>query len=220
MLNKPIIIFDADGTLMEGREFCRRLLKKILDLNSNSLLRQFYLTILQEKYCPKLVLILWKKLNILIYEISEKIERPPRLFEGVREFLEKMSENEVKMFVSTAGSKSLRIEQKLQKLGILNFFDMVLGREFTKEEHISLFAEHLGIKQNKFCKETLLISDGLEDMYLAWRLKIYPIGISSTFDAFLLKKFGAKKVFVNFKELAELYSKNLLKGKLIKKPIK
>ncbi|TFB09099.1 HAD family phosphatase [Candidatus Atribacteria bacterium MT.SAG.1] len=207
MLDKPkFVIFDADGTLIESREFCRCFLKKILDLSSNSLLRQFYLTILQEEYCPKLVLILWKKLNILIYEISEKLEGPPRLFKGVREFLEKLSENQVKMFVSTAGSKSLKIEQKLEKLGILDFFELALGREFSKKEHISLFAKYLGIEQSKFCKEVFLISDGLEDMRLA-RLDIYTLGITNTFDAEMLKKFGAKKVITDFKKLTKLYEK-------------
>jgi len=204
-------IFDADGTLVKSREFYRGLLKKILDLNSNSLLHQFYLTILQEKYCPKSVLILWKKLNFLIYEISEKLEKPPRLFEGVREFLEKLSGDQVKMFVSTAGSKSLRIEQKLKRLGILDFFEKVSGREFSKEEAIISFAKHLGIEQSKFCKKTVFVSDGLEDMLLAQRLGIYGIGITSTFNTKMLKKFGAKKIINNFEELIELYTKNLLK---------
>jgi phosphoglycolate phosphatase-like HAD superfamily hydrolase len=204
MNERKYVIFDADGTLEKSREFFRRVLRKILDLSSNSLLRQFYLTILQEKYCPKLVLTLWKKLNFLIYEISEKLEGPPRLFKGVREFLEKLSENQVKMFVSTTGSKSLRAEQKLEKLGILNFFAMVSGREFSKEEAIISFAKHLGIEQSKFCKEAFFVSDGLEDMLLAQRLGIYGIGITNTFNSELLKRFGAKKIIDNFEELIEL----------------
>jgi len=206
LLNElKIVIFDADGTLAKSRKFYRRALKKILDLSSNSLLRQFYLTILQEEYCPKIVLTLWKKLNFLIYEISEKLEGPPRLFKGVREFLEKLSENQVKMFVSTTGSKSLRAEQKLQKLGILNFFEKVSGREFSKEEAIISFARHLGIEYSKFCKEAFFISDGLEDMLLAQRLGICGIGITNTFSSRMLKKFGAKEVVSSFGELINLY---------------
>jgi len=207
VLNKKgkFVIFDADGTLIDSREFYRGVLKKISDLNSSSLLRKFYLTILQKEFCPKLVLILWKKLNIFIYEISEKLEGPPRLFKGVREFLEKLSENQVKMFVSTSGSKSLRIEQKLERLGILDFFEKVSGREFSKEEAIVSFAKHLGIEQSKFCKKAVFVSDGLEDMRLARRLGIRVIiGITNTFSARMLKKFGAEKVINNFKELAEL----------------
>ena len=212
MLDKlEFLIFDADGTLIESRDFYRGVLKKISDLSSNSLLHQFYLTILQEEFCPKSVLILWKKLNILIYEISEKLEGPPKLFKGVREFLEKLSEDRVKIFVSTAGSKSLIIEQKLERLGILNFFEKVSGREFSKEEAIISFAEYLGIEQSKFCKKAVFVSDGLEDMLLTQQLGIYGIGITSTFNAKMLKKFGAKKIINNFEELIELYTKNLLK---------
>lgn len=202
--NFRFAIIDIDGTLIESRKFYRRALKKILDLNYNSLLRQFYLTILQEEYCPKLVLILWKKLNSLIYEIFEKFEKSPGLFKGAREFLEKLSENQVKMFVSTAGSDSLRTEEKLEKLGILNFFEKVSGRELSKEEDINLFAEYLGIKRSEFCQKAFLIGDGIEDMLLARRLGIYGIGITNTFNAELLMEFGAKKVVTNFEELAEL----------------
>jgi len=200
------VVFDLDGTLIRNTRAPRYVFKKIFSLNPDFLLGRFFISrlILREKYCPKLILILWEKLNILVYEIFDKLEKSFYLFEGVKEILEKLSENQVKMFLITAGSKSLKAERKLEKLGILNFFEKVSGRELAKEKAIVLFAEYVGINLNHFCKKASFISDGLRDMFIARRFGIYGIGVTNTFSAKMLKKFGAKKVISSFKELKKL----------------
>jgi len=199
-------VFDFDGTLVENMKILRYFFKKILNLNPNSFLGKFFISmlILREKFCPKLVLILWEKLNILIYEIFNKIEKSFSLFDGVRKFLEKLSKNQVKMFVVTAGSKSLKVKQKLEKLKVLSFFEKVSGREISKEEAIILFAKHVGIGPNDFYKKAFFVSDGLKDMFIAKKLGMFGVGITNTFDAKKLKVFGAKRVVASFKELEKL----------------
>ncbi len=205
------VILDIDGTLVNSKEFYRRTLKKVLNSNYNFFFRRFYLAILKEEHYQKLVLALWEKLNILIYEIFDKLEKSPPLFRGVRQFLEKLSENEVKVFASTAGSKSLKVEQKLEKLGILDFFEKVLGREVAKAEHAYLFARYLNMDVREFSRHAIYIGDELMDMILAKKFGIYGIGITNTFSDRMLREFGAKMVINNFEELTELYTKNLLK---------
>lgn len=212
MLNKPkFVVLDIDGTLINSKKFYRRTLKKVLNSNHNFFFRQFYLAILKEEHCQKLVLALWEKLNILIYEIFDKLEKSPPLFRGVRQFLEKLSENEVKVFASTAGSKSLKVKQKLEKLEILDFFEKVLGREIAKAEHTYLFAKYLNMDVREFSRHAIYVGDEPMDMILAKKFGIYGIGITNTFSDRMLREFGAKRVVANFEELIELYPKILLK---------
>lgn len=197
------VIVDIDGTLFDSEKRYRKILRKVLNSNPNSFLSQFYFATLEGNR-PGSIFGLREKLNNLTYVFFEKIDtKRPELFRGAREFLEKLREDEIKIFAST-GSTIKRAERMMKGAKIFSFFELVLGRELPKAKHISIFANHLGLSIAKFSFNALYLGDEPIDMILAKRFGIYRIGITNTFDAEMLKKFGAEKVINNFEELIEL----------------
>ena len=195
-----IVVFDIDGTLLDTQKFLRWILEKCLGSNSDSFLSQIYFISLEENP-PKSVLGL---INSLTYNLFDRIDsKRPKMFEGAKEFLEQLRENEVKIFGSTRSS-SFRMKRILEKLQIFEFFELVLGKEFPKTKHIPIFANYLKLDINEFSSNALYIGDEIGDMILAERFGLYGIGITNTFSRPVLEKFGAKKTIANFKELTKL----------------
>lgn len=201
--NFRFAIFDVDGTLFDSEKRYRQILRRVLNSTPNSFLSQLYFSSLEESRSGS-IFGLRKKLNNLTYAFFEAIDsKRPKLFKGAREFLEKLSEDNIKIFASS-GSTIERTERMMKRAGILKFFELVLGREIPKARHIPIFAKHLKMNLAKFSFDAFYLGDEPGDMVVAKRLGVYGIGINNTFNAELLRKFGAKKVVTNFEELAEL----------------
>jgi len=201
LLIKPkIVVFDIDGTLLDSQKFLRWILEKCLGSNHDSFFSQIYFMSLEENP-PKSVLGL---INSLTYNLFDRIDsKRPKMFEGTKEFLEQLRENEVKIFGSTRSS-SFRMKRILKELQIFEFFELILGKEFPKTKHIPIFADYLGVNINEFSSNAYLFGDEIGDMVLAERFGLYGIGITNTFSRPVLEKFGARKTITNFKELTKL----------------
>ena len=204
MLNFRFAIIDVDGTIFDNKKVYRKILKRVLNSNSDSFLSQFYFASLEGSR-PGSIFWLRKKLNNLTYAFFEKIDiKRPKIFKGARKFLEKLNESNIKIFAST-GSTIERIKRMMKRAKIFSFFELILGREILKAEHICLFAKHLNMDVSEFSRQVIYIGDEPTDMILAKKFGAYGIGITNTFSSRLLREFGAKKIISDFKELINLY---------------
>ena len=197
------VILDIDGSVFDSKKIYRKILKRALNSGPDSFLNQFYFSTLEENR-SKSILGLRERLDNLIYVFFEQIDvRKPKMFKGVREFLEKLNESNIKIFAST-GSTIGKAAKMMKKADISQFFELILGREIPKVKHISFFAKYLNMSVREFSRQAIYIGDEPIDMILAKRFGIYGIGITNTFSSQLLEKFGAEKIVNNFKELIEL----------------
>ncbi|MBZ9572906.1 HAD-IA family hydrolase [Patescibacteria group bacterium] len=179
-------VVDLDGTLFDSKKLFRKVLKLLaflgLGFDSSGDNSSF---------------------ENLAYRFFERIEgKNPRLFKGAREFLEKLKNSNVKILIST-GSKLAIAERELDYAGV-DFFEIILGREIPKKEHLLSFTKELNISLERFASDTFFIGDQLFDMKLAKKYGIHGIGITNTVNRRRLIEAGAEKVVESFKQLIEL----------------
>lgn len=212
-------IFDVDGTIFDNMGLCvdafweivkkyklpeKEVRKIYLESNGMNLNDQFKLVF--EKYGVKYDGALVKKLNKSFFNLRdnwEKWQNAP-LFFGIKELLEKLSANGVKIFVSS-GSNADEVVFRLEKAGILKYFDLVLGAEKIPKglKHFEEFAKHCGVSPKEFSKNAFLLSDGPNDMALAKKSGIFAIGIANTVSTDKLKSSGADLVVEDAGELLD-----------------
>ena len=174
----------------------RKILRWILKSNLNFLLNQFYFNELKENH-SKLTYKLKKKIDNLMCVFFEKIDiQTPEIFQEMRTFLKRLNQRKIKIFAST-NSSVIKTEEKMKQTDILKFFELVLGRESSKINHVSLFAKHLNMDLKEFCDKTIYVGDEPIDILLAKKNKIYSIGVTNTIGNELLKKFGPDKIVKN-----------------------
>jgi phosphoglycolate phosphatase-like HAD superfamily hydrolase len=135
---------------------------------------------------------------------SPKWQNAP-LFPGVKKLLKTLHKNGVKNFISS-GSNTDEITFRLKKMGILEYFDLVLGAEKIpkSQKHIDIFANFCGLSLQKFASSAFYASDGPNDMTLAQKAGIYAIGITHTVSDAKLKSAGANLTISNFEKLTKL----------------
>jgi len=193
LINFKFVILDVDGTIFDSKKKYRKILKWMSDLGFNFLLNRFYSSMLDNNYSKSLY-ILKKKIYNLIYIFFERINiEKPRTFKGVKTFLKELKRKKIKIFAST-NSSVIDTEEKMKQSDIFKFFELILGRESYKVNHISLFAKYLNIDLKEFCSQAIYIGDGPIDIMLAKRNGIYSIGITNTIGNKLLKELGANKI--------------------------
>lgn len=144
------------------------------------------------------------RLDRLFFNLFDFTDRGKvKAFKGVREALEDLSRNVI--LLATTVSKTYRIEERLNKLELLQLFTLVLGADIIpKLEHIPYFARYCGINLKKFTSQAFYVGDSTHDMILARGYDIYSIGITNTMDGETLKKAGAKEVIENWGELLKI----------------
>lgn len=219
MKKVEFVIFDIDRTLLNNKEIYGWILKRVLNSNPNSFFSKFYFTSLKEN-CLSSKIGLREKLDNLVYNFFQGIDlKRPKMFKGAKEFLYLLREDGVKIFGSTR-SDNLRTKRALEKVGVFDFFELILGREFPKAKHISIFANYVGMSLARFSFKTFLIGDELGDMILGKGSKLLEvIGFTSTLNAELLVKYGADKTVSNFGELIDLYNTAKIKEKKVRQAI-
>lgn len=215
-------IFDVDGTLFDNiglcadaffeitkeynfREAPEKARKIYLETNGMNLNDQFRLFFDKNeiKHSDALISELNKKYFDLRDNWKEWQNAP--LFPGTKSALETLHKNGIKLFISS-GSNDDETSKRLQKAGILKYFELVLGGKNTPKglEHIRLFANFCALTPQNFASEAFFLSDGPNDMALAKAANIFSIGIANTVSIDKLKTAGADLIIENFKKSVKI----------------
>jgi len=123
-------------------------------------------------------------------------------FPGVKDVLKRLSYEGIEIFV-TSGSRTEETIESLIRNKLYGCFSLVLGGDEIPKStgHIKKFAEFAGKSLEDFCKSSIIIGDGTNDMKIAKKLNIYSVGIVNTVSAKRLKKAGANEVISEIKGL-------------------
>lgn len=199
-------IIDGDGTLLESKKVHRRIIRSISRLNNPDLLYMLSsCTVFQRLPLLKNYEKLAKRLDRLFFDLSDLTDRGKvKSYKGAREVVEQLVKKGMVLFASTV-SRTQRTRERLRKLELLQFFRLVIGADIIpKEDHILWFARFLGISPKEFSEKCFWVGDTPHDIILAKSLGIYPIGITNTLEAEILKEAGAKEVIKYWEELPDL----------------
>lgn len=199
-------IIDGDGTLLESKKVHRRIIRLVSRLNNPDLLYMLSsCTVFQRLPLLKNYEKLAMRLDRLFFDLSDLIDRGKvKSYKGAREVLEQLVKKGMVLFASTV-SRTQRTRERLRKLELLQFFSLVIGADIIpKEDHILWFARFLGISPEEFSEKCFWVGDTPHDIILAKSLGIYPIGITNTLEAEILKEAGAKEVIKHWEELPDL----------------
>lgn len=212
-------IFDVDGTLFDNiglcadaffeitkdfnfRETPEEARKIYLETNGMNLNDQFKLFFNNNKI--KYDNALLSELNKKYFELRDnwdKWQNAP-LFPETKSLLEILYKNGIRLFVSS-GSNDDETSKRLQKAGILKYFDLVLGGEKIPkgQKHIDNIANFCALTPQKFASQAFFASDGPNDMNLAKKAGIFAIGITYTVSADELKSAGANITVKNAEKM-------------------
>lgn len=205
-------IIDVDGTLLKSKKVQRKIISLISRsrLNKPELLYMFSSCTLFSCFCRRLAFLKryekWGlRLDRLIFDLFDLTDRGKvKSYKGAREVLEQLVKKDMVLFASTV-SRTQRTRERLRKLELLQFFSLVIGADIIpKADHIFWFTKFLGISPKKISKKFFWIGDTPHDIILAKSLGIYPIGITNTLEAEILKEAGAKEVIKHWEELPAL----------------
>jgi len=123
-------------------------------------------------------------------------------FPGTKDVLKKLSYERIEIFV-TSGSRTKETIESLKRNKLYGYLSLVLGGDEIPKGtgHIKKFAEFAGKSFEDFCKSSIIIGDGTNDMRIAKKLNIYSVGITNTVSAETLKRAGANEVIEVISEL-------------------
>ncbi len=197
-------VLDFDGTLADSEKLYRFLLGKFLF--SNPFLFRFYFGVL-EKDVSNLQSFFKKGFKNLAHSFYKIIEtKEPEVFKGVKDFLTELKQKEIRIFLTTRSSR-MKTEKILKENKLFYFFELILSGEIPKREHVDILKRYTGLTSKQFSNCTFYLGDEPIDMCLAKRHSVFPVGITNTFDAKTLRKYGAKIVISSIGELTELIKK-------------
>jgi len=191
-------VLDFNGTLVDDTKLYRFLIGKFLF--SNPFLFKFYFSILK-KDTPGLQGFLKREFRNLTYSFSEAVEvKESEIFKGVKGFLTELRQRKIKIFLTTRSSR-MRTERILKENKLFYFFELILSGEIPKREHIDILKGYTGLTSKQFSNCTFYLGDEPIDMCLAKGHSILAVGITNTFNAKTLEKYGAE---ITIKDLTEL----------------
>ncbi|OGQ08116.1 MAG: hypothetical protein A3G32_08190 [Deltaproteobacteria bacterium RIFCSPLOWO2_12_FULL_40_28] len=194
MAEKPVLIFDFDGTLVNSMGSFASLAAHLMGDYYGTKLewakKQYQLTS-GLPFCEQLERIFPKHpLNFLISLIFEEYKKAfyktYPFFPDVQEALENLKKNGYRLVVSSNNKESL-IRQKL--VNHLSFFDLILGYRtgFSKgPQHFNHIQNQLACNTN----EMIFIGDSLHDGAMAKKCNIPFIARIGTFSSSTFKKQG------------------------------
>ncbi|MFA6436706.1 MAG: HAD family phosphatase [Candidatus Paceibacterota bacterium] len=213
---KRFVVFDADGTLfntMPGyRETFSDLVHRYFDVDKDVARRFYFATAgmnLKEQFRG---LLRQEGKSFTEADIAERYEEffemseelPADLFNDVRQLLDDLKRENVKMFI-TSGTKGRILHRRLRETGLLEYFTMFLGSDDIPKggAHITIFAEIIDVSFDDFTSQGCLVGDGSGDMKLARKAKMLAIGITRTVSADALIQAGADIVISSLSELVD-----------------
>lgn len=207
-------IFDMDGTLVDSMPFYTRIFGQVMSGAGIDRRRseRYFVNTTGTPLAAQIKGLLERE-PLVDTEIDEDrlwnefvrlvMSDPPGAMPGAEEVIVEIRRRSIKLFL-TSGSDVP--EEFLQRIGILHHFRAVLSsREIAKgPQHIHLFAESMGMAVPDFCGQTFLVGDGVADMELAHKMRIYSIGLVGTVSAEELRRAGAEEVIDNLYQLLEI----------------
>ena len=124
---------------------------------------------------------------------------------GAKELIKELRRRNFTLFVTT-GSQTSVTKKKLEKAGIADCFELILGSsEIPKgPNHIEEFAKLAGLPVEEFARQAFYCDDGPQDMKIANELGICAIGIAQTVSREKLFEAGADVVVDKIGEVINL----------------
>lgn len=193
---KKIVIFDMDGTLIDS--------KKDITISVNYIREKHHnLAPLSEEYIVEAINMYERNLPKLFYntEIYENRDRKlfeehykeqciqnPYLYDGIKELLKSLKEQDVKMSVAT-NAPTLFAKTMLTHLDVATYFDLIVGADRVKLSKPNPEMIHFILDSYKYTKDkdkAWMIGDNSKDIQSAKSAGINDIfatwGFSSTGD--------------------------------------
>lgn len=215
-------IFDLDGVIWNTMGICQRIASDLLsrrfdipEYGKNGS-REIYLStggvILEKQF--KMILEKHRKnfsekdiqeMSKIFFEKMKDVK--PVVFKEVENVLKELKNKSIKLFITT-GQQTDDTKDKLEKAGLLKYFDLVLGSDKIPKgpKHLDKFVKYLGISKEEFAKQSFYIGDGRRDMEISKEYETFGIGITNTENAEILREAGAKKTIGKIQELLEIVS--------------
>ena len=189
-----LVIFDMDGTLSESSTLLANSINYVRkEIGLEPLPKDIIIKEINNPDCnmPKFFYNLDK-----IEPIHEKLfsqyytnnhNREQELFEGAKELLEYLKLNNINIALATNAYKKSAIET-LKHLGIIDYFDEVVGFDDVKEPKPSpQMLQKILTSLNKKENETIFVGDSKRDEIAAKRANIKFIDVSKKDSNFLLE---------------------------------
>lgn len=118
-----------------------------------------------------------------------------QFYDGAKNLIRELAERGFTLFVTTGSQTSVTMN-KLEKAGIADCFELILGSsEISKgPKHIEKFVELAGLSVGDFSKRSFYCGDGGRDMEIAKMFNIYAVGVAQTVSKEKLLEAGADVV--------------------------
>jgi phosphoglycolate phosphatase-like HAD superfamily hydrolase len=232
---KKLLVFDADGvifdTVMPKLDNLATVLSKEAGVDFKTA-RERYIDMAGKPYRDVISTILKEsnakgdveELAKKVIELDRKI--PPKAFADAKYALEKLKRIGYKLALSS-GASTEETEFKLQKTGLRNYFDVVLGSENRQVPgmdlehkkgagHLYVIKEKLRLSEGEM-GEAHFIGDGRADMQIARENGMRGIGVQGLFNHEQLKEAGAHDTVKDLLQLVRLLGQGTRQIKLVRR---
>lgn len=203
------IFFDFNGTILNDTELCFDIESKMLEkYNLKQVSLDFYLDnfMFPVKKYYELIGFDFNKLDY--HQISEEFmseyfsryEKETKIYDGVEDLFKELKEDGYSLYVLSATEENA-LKKQLQFLGILKYFNDVIGTKDNLAKGKIEFAKEF-IKHSEIdVTETVMIGDTYHDFEVSEELNIKPLLMTTGHNSRKqLSKTGAQ-LFDNYNEL-------------------
>lgn len=211
-MNKKFAIFDMDGTLVDSMNYWNNLIFEFLETKKISNISQSVIEKIN-------IMTMRESANLFINEFGvegtvesvlgemenlmyEHYKKHVSLKSGVKEYLEYLHNQNVKMCVASSTNKSL-VDFCLKELGIREYFDFILSCETIGIGKNKPDIYYEAIKKFKTTpSETIVYEDAFYAIITAKNAGFYVAGVYDENEEFYWNKIKdwADKVIIDFKE--------------------
>lgn len=208
-------VFDLDGTLIDSVQYCQKAFADVAATRgvAEDEARQFYARTTGTPLDEQLkMLLLAKGVSYSEQEITvlkagfnaEFIKYEITFFPGAKRLIQELYPRGVTTMISSASS-DVTVEKRIRDGKLTSYISLFHGGTAIPkgQAHIDSFAKGLNISSADLAANGFFCGDGETDMRIAVNAGFYPIGVSGTVSAELLKAAGAKRVVAKIGDLLE-----------------
>jgi len=214
-MNKTIGIFDLDGNLVDSMSVYTETYSGILFRRCGIPVKEsseYYLNSAGTPLDVQFRYILEKngksveEIQSMVKEFFDIVNQVDySWYQGAKKLIRELHRRNFMLFVTTGSQTSVTMK-KLEKAGIADYFELILGSgEIPKgPKHIKEFAKLAGLSVKEFSKQAFYCGDGTRDMEIAKEFSIYAIGVAQTVGKKELLKAGANVAVDRIEEVIGL----------------